>query len=77
MINAKKHLGSAWFWCKVFASGPSIILELDETYIKVKGEQRYLYRVIDKNEHKLEIYNFTKKGLSGGICLYKKTSKNT
>ncbi|PEP55270.1 IS6 family transposase [Bacillus pseudomycoides] len=29
--------------------------KLDETYIKVKGEWRYLYRTIDKNGHTLDI----------------------
>ncbi|MBJ8030158.1 IS6 family transposase [Bacillus cereus group sp. N21] len=29
--------------------------KLDETYIKVKGEWRYLYRAIDKNGHTLDI----------------------
>jgi len=28
---------------------------LDETYIKVKGERRYLYRAIDKDGHTLDI----------------------
>lgn len=28
---------------------------LDETYIKVKGEWRYLYRAIDKDGHTLDI----------------------
>ncbi|MEJ9178268.1 DDE-type integrase/transposase/recombinase, partial [Bacillus thuringiensis] len=41
-------------WKKKNKSAHSV-WHLDETYIKVKGKWRYLYRAIDKEGHTLDI----------------------
>lgn len=41
--------------CKMKNRSTRLSWHLDETYIKVKGEWRYLYRAIDKDGQTLDI----------------------
>ncbi len=48
---------------------------LDETYIKVKGEWRYLYRAIDKDGHTLDIQLRKKRDYQAAYAFMKRPVK--
>ena len=41
-----------WYW----KSSPGLSWQVDETYIKVKGQWKYLYRAIDKQGKTVDFY---------------------
>ena len=52
MKYAKELRKRSLWYCRNY----SISLRVDKTYIKVKGEWKYLYRAIDKNGDTLDFY---------------------
>jgi len=47
-------------------------LELDETYVKVKGKWKYLYIAVDKEGNTLDFYlSFYREQLAASRCLKK------
>ncbi len=50
---------------------------MDETYIKVKGEWKYLYRAVDSEGNTLDFMLSAKRDARAAKCFFRKVLKST
>src|SRR5215467_2479690 len=61
-----------WRWVQVYAPELNKSYRTDETYIKVKGEDRYLYRAVDSTGQTIEFLLTAKRDAAGAKRFFRK-----
>lgn len=60
-----------------YAKVPSTSWRVDETYVKVKGDWKYLYRAVDKHGNTLDFMLFSKRNYASALRFFRQILSST